>query len=113
MFQNAFTMSRGRRPDTVEVEIEFRLFAIDRVLPLVSTSVSGRSSRVLKPHVRSRIVDPDGGIVPASGNEAPARGSPATTAFMAAIEREVRVVRRALQPALPGEPREESVFWTQ
>jgi hypothetical protein len=90
--RNMFTSG----PNKAEAELEFRLFAIDRVLPLISTSVTGTSSgRKLRPHVVSRVEFGDARMPSGQGSTATERA--ATSALMAAVEREVSLVRRALR----------------
>jgi hypothetical protein len=51
-------MIAADRTATMTAEIEFRLFRLDEVLPLVSTSATGKfTGRRLSPHVSSRVVE--------------------------------------------------------
>ena len=74
---------------TMNAEVEFRLFAVDDVLPLVSTSVKGKArARQLYPKVSSRVVE----LQQADPGVATATHQHRTAALSDAFEAQARIV---------------------
>jgi hypothetical protein len=81
---------------TANAEIEFRLFRIDEVLPLVSTSVKGKATaRRLSPWVSSRVLD----IYEVSAEPSPTNEPLRFAALSDAFTSQARVLRQAMSAA--------------
>jgi len=79
---------------TMNAEVEFRLFRVDEVLPIVSTSVAGKSTGGrLSPHVSSRVVE----LHSAFAGTAPATRSLRADALSEAFQRQARIMRLAVK----------------
>ena len=112
--QVANTVSPGHRRDIWEAEVEFRLFAVDQVQPLISTSVTGKNAKS-KPAPAASAPPPPAPASSGSGSISVAEPNVLTdvtpveetgrqrkhksVAVAAALEREVKMVReRISQP---------------
>jgi hypothetical protein len=81
---------------TANAEIEFRLFRIDEVLPLVSTSVKGKATaRRLSPWVSSRVLD----VSEVSAEPSPMNYPLRIAALSDAFTWQARVLRQAMSAA--------------
>jgi hypothetical protein len=78
---------------TANAEIEFRLFRVDEVLPVVSTSVRGKASgQHLSPYVSSRVID----FYEVSPEPSPTKHPLQMAALSDAFKSQARVLRRVM-----------------
>ena len=108
--QVANAVSASKKRDIWVAEIEFRIFAIDRPQPLLSTSVTGRSgkSRSTKPEAPTPTVSPPASVAEPNlltdttpREETARQRKHKSVAVAAALEREVKLVRERLNQPPP------------
>ena len=116
--QVANAVSRSRKRDIWEAEVEFRIFAIDQVQPLLATSVTGKNAKsrpqpaVQPPESASSTATPALSVADSNvltdatpQEETGRQRKHKSVAVAAALEREVKLVRERLRQPPQGPDR--------